>query len=288
MDNASSDGTREFLTSIESDSIRNIPLDENTGFARANNLASEHARGQWLFLLNNDATCASGTLRALEESAWSYPEFRIFACHMIRTADGKIDNLGIQFSRCLRGTQIGSGAAAGGAEPREVFGASGGAMLVHRPIIDDIGLFDPDFFAYQEDVDFAVRSRLAGYRCLYLPDAVIHHKGGGTSSSNPSLYRYFNQRNMELVLRNIPVRLRWKYGLWHFAYAGYQVLKWSLKGDGYTVLKAKVDALRASRPSRLHSRPVRVELREFERHLANDFPSQVLKMASGLRGVTRD
>jgi GT2 family glycosyltransferase len=288
IDNASWDGTREFLDSLSSDSVRHIPLDTNTGFAPANNIGVEHARGQWLFLLNNDTTCGSQTLRALEEGAEAYPQFQVFACQMIRSADGKVDNLGIQFSRCLRGSQVGSGAALGWTDPREVFGASGAATLVHRSVIDDIGLFDPDFFAYQEDVDFAVRARLAGYRCLYLPGAVVRHKGNGTSSSNPSLYRYYNQRNMELVLRNIPRRLWWKYGLWHFAYAVYQLLKWTLKGDGLTVLKAKVDAVGFARKSAPRSFPVRVKPEDFERQLTNDFPLPVPKRARELVAVAQD
>lgn len=288
VDNASSDGTREFLDSCSSDSIRSVLLNANTGFAAANNTGVAYARGEWLFLLNNDTTCVDGTLRALEDGAKAYPQFRIFACRMIRSADGKVDNLGIRFTRCLRGTQIESGAAHAWTDAREVFGASGGAMVVHRSVIDDIGLFDPAFFAYQEDVEFAVRARLAGYRCSYLPEAVVYHKGGGTSSSNPSRYRYFNQRNMELVLRNIPRRVWWKYAPGHFAYAVYQVIKWTLKGDGFTVFKAKVDALGVSRRSAVRSLPVRVKPEEFERHLADDFPKPVLGLTRVLEAATQD
>lgn len=271
VDNASSDGTKEFLSSLSGEVVRQIPLNANVGFAAANNTGASHARGEWLFLLNNDTTCAPETLHALEEGVRVFPQFRIFSCRMIRSRDGKIDNLGIQFSRDLRGVQIGSGATFGWPDPREVFGASGGAMLVHRSVIDDIGLFDPDFFAYQEDVDFAVRARLAGYRCLYLPRVVVYHKGGGTSSSNPSRYRYFNQRNMELVLRNVPWKLRWKYGPKHLAYSLYQVLKWTLRGDGLTVLRAKVGALNLACKSDARRSPVRIGSEKFDKFMQGDF-----------------
>jgi GT2 family glycosyltransferase len=275
VDNASSDGTAEFFSGISSDSVRYVPLNANTGFAAANNTGVAHARGEWLLLLNNDATCVDGTLRAFEEGTRAFPQFQIFACQMIRSLDGRVDNLGIRFTRSLRGVQIESGAMRAWPDTREVFGASGGAMLVHRSVIDDIGLFDPAFFAYQEDVDFAVRARLAGYRCLYLPDAIVHHKGGGTSSSNPSFFRYFNQRNMELVLRNLPMRVWWKYGPLHFAYAISQVLKWTLKGDGLNVVKAKIDAIGADGKSSASRWPVRVRSKEFERFLGDDFSAQI-------------
>ena len=288
VDNASSDGTKEYLDSASSHSLRKILLDTNTGFAAGNNTGATHAKGQWLFLLNNDTTCASGTLRALEEGARTARQFRIFACRMIRAADGKVDNLGIRFTRLLRGTQIGAGAERGWTDVHEVFGASGGAMLVHRSVIDDIGLFDPNFFAYQEDVEFAVRARLAGYRCLHLPDAVVYHKGGGTSSSNPSFFRYFNQRNMELVLRNIPKRLRWKYGIGHLAYVAGQILKWTLKGDGLTVLKAKIDALGVARKSPARNLPIRVRSKDFEKHMARDFFPLAPELARPLGVMTQD
>ncbi len=274
VDNGSTDGTKEFLNSLSSDSVRYVPLGANTGFAAGNNSGAKLARGQWIFLLNNDTICEAGALRALEESEHKLPQFRIFACRMVRLHDKKIDNMGIHFSRLLRGVQIGSGSQDGWTAPREVFGASGGAMLVHRSVIEDIGLFDPQFFAYQEDVDFAVRARLAGYGCLYLPEAAVYHKGGGTSSSNPTLYRYFNQRNMELVLRNIPRNLRWKYGLGHFVYTIYQVFKWTLKGDGLTVVKAKLDAVSLGRKWDTEHLRIRVKPKEFERFLKGRFSSE--------------
>ena len=161
-------------------------------------------------------------------------------------------------------------------------------MLVHRSVIDDIELFDPAFFAYQEDVDFAVRARLAGYRCLHLPKAVVDHKGGGTSSSNTSLYRYFNQRNMELVLRNIPRRLRWRYGPSHVAYAVHQALKWALRGDGLTVCRAKLDALGILRKSGAINLPIRVKQREFEQFLNGDFSGQAAMADASLHVLARD
>jgi GT2 family glycosyltransferase len=272
VDNASTDGTAEFVESLHYPAVSYVRLATNTGFASANNKGGEVAAGDYLFLLNNDTVVEVGTLAALEESVAHFPEFQIFACRMVRASDGKIDNMGIRFSRLLRASQIGTGNADAWLTAREVFGASGGAMLVRRSVIADVGLFDPIFFAYHEDVDFALRARIAGYRCLYVPQAIVHHKGGGTSSSNASLYRYYIQRNMELaILRNVPPAVLWKYGLGRLAYSIFQIVKWSLKGNGLLVLRAKLDAISLWRRTNPLLTPKRINTHQFERFLADDF-----------------
>jgi GT2 family glycosyltransferase len=276
VDNASTDGTAEFVESLDNPAICHVLLATNTGFASANNRGCEVAVGDYLFLLNNDTVVGAGTLGALEESVAHFPEFQIFACRMVRTLDGRVDNMGIRLTRLLRASQIGTGSADAWLTAREVFGASGGAMLVRRSVIMDVGLFDPVFFAYHEDVDFALRARLAGYRCLYVPQAIVHHKGGGTSSSDAPLYRYYIQRNMELaILKNVPRRVLWKYGLGRLAYSIYQIVKWSLRGNGLLVLRAKLDAISLWRRTGAPPAPARVDTQQFERFLADDFTSSV-------------
>jgi GT2 family glycosyltransferase len=129
---------------------------------------------------------------------------------------------------------------------------------------------------------------LAGYRCLYLPEALVYHKGGGTSSSNPSLFRYYNQRNMELVLRNIPSDLLWKYGWGHFVYTAYQVAKWSFKGEGWNVLKAKFDAFKILWKSGTRQLPIRVKSTEFGKYLASDFSAYAPSTLRSYQGVSQD
>src|SRR6267378_3152796 len=145
VDNASTDGTAEFVESLDNPAICYLLLPTNMGFASANNRGGELAVGNYLFLLNNDTVVRAGTLGALEESVAQFPGFQIFACRMVRASDGKIDNMGIRFSRLLRASQIGTGSADAWLTAREVFGASGGAMLVQRSVIVDVGLFDPIF-----------------------------------------------------------------------------------------------------------------------------------------------
>ena len=92
--------------------------------------------------------------------------------------------------------------------PLEVFGASGGACLVRRSLFDRVGAFAEKFFAYYEDVDFAIRCRLAGYRCLYVPDAVVRHLGGATARRLGWKVAYLSARNqLWTLMRCCPGRL---------------------------------------------------------------------------------
>jgi GT2 family glycosyltransferase len=95
----------------------------------------------------------------------------------------------------------------------EVFGASGGATLYRYHMLERIGLFDEEFFAYYEDIDISFRARLAGYTTWYEPKAVVNHKIGGTSGGGASaLSRYHSVKNQWYVyLKDMPASLFWKY-----------------------------------------------------------------------------
>ncbi len=66
---------------------------------------------------------------------------------------------------------------------REIFSACAGAAIYRKSVFDKIGLFDENFFAYMEDVDISYRARIHGYKCIYCPEAVVYHRGSGTSGS---------------------------------------------------------------------------------------------------------
>jgi GT2 family glycosyltransferase len=95
-------------------------------------------------------------------------------------------------------------------QPGEVFSASGGAALYRRAALDAVGGFDEDFFAYQEDVDWGFRARLAGWSCRYEPRAVAYHVGGATTggqaAAHPLIYRLNRRNGIALVLKNYPAR----------------------------------------------------------------------------------
>ena len=98
-------------------------------------------------------------------------------------------------------------------EPRYVLGACGGAVLYRKAMLDDIGLFDQDFFAYLEDVDLGLRAQSAGYKCSYTPEAVIYHLGCGTTGSgyNKLVVRLSCRNNINVMVKNLPISLLFEF-----------------------------------------------------------------------------
>jgi len=98
--------------------------------------------------------------------------------------------------------------------PREVFGFSGGAVVLARELVDDVGLFDERLFLYYEDTDLAWRGRRRGWRYLYVPAAVVRHRHAASTVEGSSVFRYHNERNRPLVLaKNAPAVLAARAGL---------------------------------------------------------------------------
>ena len=274
VDNGSSDSTQEGIATIADPRIRCCSQSKNLGFAAANNIGATNSSRDWILLLNNDTIATAGFIDGLRDAASRYSEYKIFSCKMIRMSDRRIDNVGIAVtSPLLRQVQLGPGSDPQAyTESMEVFGASGGAMLVHRSVIQDIGLFDFRFFAYCEDVEFALRARLAGYRCRFVPNASVLHTQCATGSQMPGLRLYYIQRNMELALfRNLPLRELIRYAAPHFIYSSFQVFRWMLRGQGIRALRAKIDALRMWRLMRASRGPMRITRRTFHNELRGIF-----------------
>jgi hypothetical protein len=99
-------------------------------------------------------------------------------------------------------------------EPAEVFAWCGGAVLLRRDYLDDVGLFDERFFLYYEDTDLSWRGRRRGWRYLYEPTAVVRHHHASSSGVGSPTFRYYTERNRLLMLaKSAPARLAWRAGL---------------------------------------------------------------------------
>lgn len=202
VDNGSTDASREILARFPE--VRVLPLPENRGFAGGMNAGFRAARGEFLVGLNQDTRASPRFLAALVAAADSRPDAGMVASKMIYAQDGKtINSAGIVLWR------DGSAVDRGCFEPdegqydrlEEVFGACGGGCLYKRAMLDEIGIYDEDFFAYFEDVDLAWRARLAGWRCVFAPEAVVYHKHGGSETQRrrrdkpPEQVLYWCERN---------------------------------------------------------------------------------------------
>ena len=93
-------------------------------------------------------------------------------------------------------------------EPADVFAWCGGAVLLRRAYLDDVGMFDEELFLYYEDTDLSWRGRLRGWRYEYVPSSVIRHRHAQSSGLWSPTFRFYTERNRMLVLaKNAPARL---------------------------------------------------------------------------------
>ncbi len=247
VDNGSTDGSVDGLEAYRLP-IHLIRLNENRGFAAANNLAARQARGDWLVLLNNDAFPEPGWLAALLEAAERFRGAAAFGSRMIRAGqphllDGTGDLYHISGLAWRR--HYNQPLSAAGDQPDEIFSANAAAAMIRRDLYLQLGGLDEDFFAYHEDVDLGFRIRLRGFDCMYVPGAVVHHIGSATTSVRSDFAVYYGHRNLVWsYFQNMPGFLLWKYLPAHLL-AGLVFLGlYTLRGQGRAIWRAKWDALR--------------------------------------------
>lgn len=211
VDNDSTDGTIEVLARRFPD-VRLVSLSSNRGFAAAVNSGIAAATGDIVVLLNNDTEPDPEWLAALVRAMEDHPEVGFCASKMLQLrAPHLIDSAGDQLG--LFASQVGHGAPDGPAfaVERYVFSACAGAAAYRRSMLEDIGLFEERYFAYFEDVDLACRANLAGYRGLYVPDAVVLHWGSATANRMAERKFYLLMRNSLVLFFQYapPRRLLW-------------------------------------------------------------------------------
>ncbi|KUL03005.1 MAG: Glycosyl transferase, family 2 [Methanoculleus marisnigri] len=244
VDNGSDDGSSEYVERAFPE-VRVVRNKKNLGFAGGVNTGIRLAGGEYILTLNNDTIADRDLLRSFAEAMDSDERVGMCASKML-FCDGRINSTGICLSRSGAAWDRGMGEDAGKYEEAdEVFGPSAGAALYRMGMLDEIGLFDEDFFMYMEDVDLAFRGRLAGWRCLYVPNARVHHVHGGTSGfgSDPSVY-YGNRNILWYPIKNFPTWLLISSLPWIVGRNLAVVPYYAIRGQGRTILRSKVDGLR--------------------------------------------
>ncbi len=228
VDDGSTDGTAGKIEKSYPE-VACVRLESNRGFAAAVNEGIRRSSGTYVALLNNDTRADESWLRELEKTLDEQPEVGFCSSKMVfADRPGVINSIGIGFTRAGMAVDVGYGQQDGEsfARSRPVFGACAGAAMYRKAMLDDIGLFDEDLFMWYEDVDLSFRAQLAGYTCVYVPTALIHHVGGGTASSNNKMHLHYCSRNQVLVMvKNLPDPLRSLY----FRRMAFICLKHSIK-----------------------------------------------------------
>jgi GT2 family glycosyltransferase len=231
VDNASTDGSAEDVRQ-KFPEVKLIVNATNLGFGAGNNIGIQAAQGKYIMILNNDTRLDP---RCVEELKQSIEKDRGYgACAskiLLENRPDIIDGVGIVV--CPDGLSFGRGRL----EKRdrydqeeEIFFASDCACLYRREMLEDIGLYDEDFFAYADETDMGWRARLAGWKCIYSPKAIVYHHHSVSSGGRYSSFKAFlvERNRIWVAVKNFPISLILLgqfYTLWRYFYQAYGALR---------------------------------------------------------------
>jgi len=214
VDNGSTDGSAEYIKSLQKKQAEHpvflIENSENMGFCKAVNQGIEAAKTPYVALLNNDTKIIQGFVMHLEQALESGKDvFSVSAKMLMMDRPDRIDGAGDYY--CALGWAFARGKGRNASDPgyqkrQEVFSACGGAAIYRKDVLERIGLFDENHFAYLEDLDLGYRAKIYGYRNLYEPKAQVYHVGSGFSGSQYNEFKtgLASQNSVYVILKNMP------------------------------------------------------------------------------------
>ena len=187
-------------------SVRVIENSLNVGFGAAINQGFEASQAPYLATLNDDAAAHPQWLEALLDAIGRRPDAGMCASQVRLFGEHRLDSAGMLVARDGSSKQRGAG------RPPEDFPVaeetlfpSGSAALYRRAMLDAVGAFDGRFFLYCEDTDLGLRARWGGWKCLYIPGAVVEHHYSHSAGNASPLKAYLVERNRLFVLvKNFP------------------------------------------------------------------------------------
>ncbi len=196
--------------------LRLIVNSNNRGFCAANNQGFAASRSELVALLNNDAEADPGWLEALERVIRTSADVGMAASKILVWEDPRrIDKAGHLIYPDGQNRGRGTGQLDQGQFDRveETLWPDGCAAMYRRAMLDEIGGFDEEFFAYADDAELGLRGRIAGWTCLYAPGAVVRHHRGATLGLDSARRLTLIERNRVLLaVKLFPWNLLWLNG----------------------------------------------------------------------------
>jgi GT2 family glycosyltransferase len=207
VDNSGSGRARSLLP--DGSSARVISNSTNVGFGAAINQGIAVSQSPYVATLNDDALAHPRWIEALLKAASTSPGAGMFASHVRLALANKLDSAGMLIAGDASSKQRGHGEdVAQFAASGEALFPSGSAALFRRSMLDEIGGFDGDFFLYCEDTDLGLRALWAGWKCLYVADAIVEHRYSHSAGRASALKAYLVERNRLFVaIKTFPLRL---------------------------------------------------------------------------------
>jgi GT2 family glycosyltransferase/lipopolysaccharide/colanic/teichoic acid biosynthesis glycosyltransferase len=209
VDNHSIDGSVQFLKD-KNFKVRIIENDENLGFGRANNQALKICKGKYVVLINPDTVVQEDTFSRMIDFFDNTPDASVATCKIIDPAG----NFSVDCRHSIPTPSVALWKVLGLSKlfPKSrIFGQynmtylnsdqiysipaiSGSFMMMKKEVLDQVGLFDEQFFMYCEDIDLCHRITQAGFKIYYFPETqIIHYKGESTKKDNLDYVKTFNK-----------------------------------------------------------------------------------------------
>jgi GT2 family glycosyltransferase len=279
VDNGSTDGSVQ-LVSRRFPAVRVIRAERNEGFTGGLARGTEEARGEWIAVFNNDTTVEPRAVAVMLDVGRAHPRVGSVAAQMrfadrpgvLNSAGLELDRLGVAADR-LVGARVSDHSES---EPCEVFGATGGAALYRRRMLDQLGGFDSGFFAFFEDADLAWRAQAAGWRAVYAPQAIVYHHHSATAQhASPQKLYLVGRNRVRTLAKNATLGMLLLNGPWILVYDAAYVIYTTVRGRNLASLRGRLRGLaewrRYRRAGRAQRRAVRLQSPlGFRRALARD------------------
>jgi GT2 family glycosyltransferase len=244
VDNASPDGSGQLALAF-GEKVRLVQSTRNLGYGGGINAGITEASGDLIFALNNDIVLDHFCAEHLAGVMRGDPDIGMCAPKML-LPDGRLNSTGLSISRsgAAWNKNFGRENTESDEQVEDVLGPCGGAGLYRRSMLEQVGGFDASFFLYLEDVDLAVRGRLAGWKCRYVPKAVVVHANSATAGRGSDLAVYYGNRNIVWYpVRDFPARLLLTSLPWIFGRNIGVIIYYLLKGRGKLIFRAKIHAI---------------------------------------------
>jgi GT2 family glycosyltransferase len=205
VDNASRDDPGARLREVEPE-VKVIVSPVNLGFSGGNNLGMREARGQYLFLVNNDTELTEGLIEGLVDVFRRHPDAGM-ACpkfHFFYHPD-IIEYAGYNALNVWKGscTMVGNREKDEGQYDTEASThfAHGGAMMIPAAVVREVGEMPECYFLYYEELDWSEQIKRRGYKIYYQPRALIFHKESMSVGKKSLVKTYYHSRNRILFMR---------------------------------------------------------------------------------------
>ncbi|MFB0567859.1 MAG: glycosyltransferase family 2 protein [Candidatus Bathyarchaeia archaeon] len=256
VDNASTDGTIELIEKLfgSYSSIKVVENRENLGHAEGCNIGARVAKGKYLVFLDSDTEIKAGGCISENNEPSYVPENWLLELVKVMESDRSVgiaqakmvlakDSRLLDYT-CMAIDALGTWHATYGLKEDElkhnfeILAASSGCCIVRRDVFEEVGGFDSDYFIYDDDTDFSLRTRLLGYKVVLVPSAVIVHRGGVLRGINPRTVYHSAKNRARTMLKNYELRNLW----WRFLVLCFLM---SIVSVGFLLLK-KIDEAKAT------------------------------------------